>query len=865
MQSQGESKPRVKRFPTTPNLDQWLSHSVIVPMASGPEDSFIDDTTSSLGDSTYDFLDDKSGFTTDDEDTSNLTQSVSSSKADHVDLPAIQQSQDTARPFRPVHSAGQAEEAEEASTEGDQGNMVDDNSDIKLDEPFRSSLSTMPSVEGSHTLRIFDDHEMREMFSIVGTQAPRSQLRATVRQTMAGHTLSLGAPFRLLYVGEAGAKDAIVQKIGSALIASSGSSVSRLEKAGSSRFNIVPISSFGETRSPEVLLVDSLGIEINVDHCSSATFSRKEDGNDSVSLQLSSGMLLTSTWSSHDAKFSVSTDIPGWELPHIAVFYMSEPESMDSKQTRRFARSFMSRHKIPCLVITQGQLWNRPTEAITLDYLTPHLCLEISGMDNARPRIIKRLPIDLATFLNLDAVQVNRNLACLTDVRATVEKKSQDLPISNAKSRQDPSARERSYCYGRKVGHDYSTWSDYLLENVRLAVKSPFLGLVVLALTFSCLGMRQYLAYCQSGSVIANVPAFPPLQPSSFEQPKLTTKANTARVELTPTHIRVPSAPLSTASPKAKAGIQSNTDLASFLLDTQALTSNNSANFQVHVVGDRHVVLRPPHWFMRYRKAPKLSFSITRMKQPVKYELSILFDGVYALKVPREEAYGVLNVSVRTASKPMINETFQVDFGNTWLRVASWKNAARTVSNSILGDIKLVQRGLSIIHTNANTEVQRIKQDVVKKVETARGGLDWIRLVSSNRTAMATRLVQAQTKGLSRAISKRFSSKGTVLTKQLSIHSQHVRGDLNNYIGNRAAAFKNAMQIWVRSIHGIDYRSVRKGVGRLGQDHLRSTQKEALKAWWKLVGVPRQAFRQSAVEEARRKRGVRSGKKGNAV
>ena len=429
MQSQGESKPRVKRFPTTPNLDQWLSHSVIVPMASGPEDSFIDDTTSSLGDSTYDFLDDKSGFTTDDEDTSNLTKSVSSSNADHVDLPAIQQSQDTARPTRSVHVTGQVEEAEEALTEGDQECMVDDNSDIKLDEPFRSSLSTTPFVEGSHTLRIFDDHEVREMFSVVGTQIPRSQLKATVRQTMAGHTLSLGVPFRLLYVGEAGAKDTIVQKIGSALIASSGSSVSRLEKAGSSRFNIVPISSFGETRSPDVLLVDSLGIEINVDHCSSATFSRKEDGNDSVSLCLSNGMLLTSTWSSHEAKFSVSTDIPGWELPHVAVFYLSEAESMDSKQTRRFARSFMSRHKIPCLVITQGQLWNRSTEAITLDYLTPHLCLAASRLKRSYCAIMNERSSELDGAHHYSTEESQEYFVLIADLRSFVSGRCSPLVV----------------------------------------------------------------------------------------------------------------------------------------------------------------------------------------------------------------------------------------------------------------------------------------------------------------------------------------------------------------------------------------------------------------------------------------------------
>lgn len=866
MQSPGQSKPRVKQFRTTPTLDQWLSHSVIVPMASGPEDSFVDDTTSSLGDSTYDFLDDKSGFTTDDEDTGNLTQSISSSNAHDAELSAVQLSQATARPVQPFHSLGQVEHTEEISTQGDQENLLDEHSDIKLDEPFRSNPSATSSVEGSRTLRIFDEHEVKEILNIVGSQAPQSQLKATVRQTMAGHTLSLGTPFKILYVGEAGAKDTIIQKIGSALTASSGSSISRLEKAGSSRFNVVPISSFGETRSPEVLLIDSLGIEIEVDQCNSATFSRKEDGNDSVSLRLANNMLLTSTWSSHESRFIVSTDISGWELPQVAIFYLSDIESMAAKQTRRFARSFMNRHKVPCVVITQSQLWNRPTEAITLDYSTPHLCLETSGVDNARPRIIKRLPIDLATFLNLDAVQVNRNLACLTDVRGSVGKKFQDLPVNKGENaRLVPNTEEGGYCSAGFSGYNYSAWAEYILENVRSFVKSPGPALVLLALTISCLGIRQYLAYSQSDSVVANTPVFQTVQGSSLEHLKPTVKTSTGLVEPTPTYGLASSAPLRTISSNAKAaakaGIRSNTDLASPLLDTQALTPNNSVGIEVHVVGDRHVALKPPHWFMRSRKAPKLSFNITRKKQPVIHEVSTLSDGVYILMVPREEAYGVADVSVHTTTQPKINETFQVDFGDSWLRAAAWKNAARTVTDSIRGDVELVQTSLSLIYTNANTEVHKVKQDVIKKADTIRQGLDWIKSASLNRTAMTTDIVLAQTKSLSRHISSRFSNQGAILTKQLSIHGQHVRGDISQYVGNRAAAFKDTWQVCVRAAR-MDLRAVRNGVKHLRQDHLRSTQKGALKAWWKMAGVPKQAHVHLAAEGPQRKKSARAKKAG---
>ena len=550
----------------------------------------------------------------------------------------------------------------------------------------------------------------------------------------------------------------------------------------------------------------------------------------------------------------------------MAIFYLSDIESMAAKQTRRFARSFMSRHKVPCLVITQSQLWNRPTEALTLDYSTPHLCLETSGADNARPRVIKRLPIDLATFLNLDAVQVNRNLACVTDIRASVEKKFQDLPMSKGGNARHVRTTEKSgYCSAGASGYNYSAWTEYILENVRSFVKFPVPGLVLLALTISCLGLRQYMAYSQSDAVVANTQSFHTVQGSSLEHLKPTVKTSTARVEPTPTYSLASPAPLRTApsiaKAAAKAGTRSNTDLASPLLDSQALTLNNSVGIEVHVVDDPHVALRPPHWFMRHRKAPKLLFNVTRKNQPVIHELATLSNGVYILKVPREEAYGVVDISVHTTSKQENNETFQVDFGDSWLRAAAWKNAARTVTDSIRGDVVSVQTSLSLIFTSANTEVHKVKQDVIKKADTIRQGLDWVRSASLNRTAMSTDIVLAQTKSLSRHISRRFSNKGAILTKQLTIHGQNVRGDIRQYLGNRAAVFKNTWKVCVRAAR-VDLRAVRNGMKHLRHDQLRSTQKGALKAWWKMAGVPKQAHVHLAAAGSQHKRGARAKKAG---
>lgn len=862
MQSQEHSRPVVKRFHKTPTLDQWLSHSVIVPMASGPEDSFVDDTSSSLGDSTYDFLDDKSAFTTDDEDASNLTKSTTSNDAQDFEIPAIEQSQNTAHTVRPSDDTASPKQNDAVTKEDDQRIIDDDHTDIKLDEPFRYSADIARSVEGSHTLRIFDELEVKEMKNIVGAQAPLSQLKATVRQTMAGNTMSLRGPFKLLYIGENAAKDTIVQKIGSALTASLGSSMSRLETPGSSRFSVVPISSFGETRAPEVLLVDSLGIEIRVDHCASATFARKEDSNDSISLRLSNGMVLTSTWSLHESKFIIAARSPGWELPQLAVFYLSDTETMEAKQTRRFARSFLSRHKVSCLVITQSQLWSRSTEAMTLDHLTPHLCLETSGLDNVRPRVIKRLPIDLATFVNLDAVQVNRNLACLAEASSSAETKFKDLPIPKDDNvKRELIADETGRCSIKAAGTKYLGWVDSILETIHPLVESPISALFLLTLAVSCLGLVPYFAY--SGSAISNASGFQPVPISTLEHLRTGAKSKAVQAESALASHLASTTPTRAALPSLEAASHANTDLASFLLDSHALTPNNSAKFKVHVVGEHHVVLRPPHWFMRYRKAPKLVFNITRKDKSVEHELSMLFDGVYALKISREDAHGLLDVSVRTTSKPKINETFQVDFGNSWLRIDGWKDVARSVSHSIRKDLQLVQTGLSILRAQTNIGIQTYTRKVVGKMHSVGRDLIDARDTALNRTAITTDLMLAQTKGLSQVLSSKFNYKGAVLTKQLSLHGRQVRSNLHQYAGSKAAALKQNIKIFSRTIRSINIKAVGQGVQQLRQDQLRLTQKKALKAWWKIAGVPKATSGGSVSQGPQRRKGLRSRKTDN--
>jgi hypothetical protein len=118
-------------------------------------------------------------------------------------------------------------------------------------------------------------------------------------------------------------------------------------------------------------------------------------------------------------------------------------------------------------------------------------------------------------------------------------------------------------------------------------------------------------------------------------------------------------------------------DLARSLLDPSVASLNESDQFKVHVIGDCHIILRPPRSFTLMKKRPKLYVEVSQNDHAVEHQLSKLFEGVYAVKLQREDAYGSMNVSVWIKSKPMFNQTYVVEFGTPWLKILGWKKGQR--------------------------------------------------------------------------------------------------------------------------------------------------------------------------------------------
>ena len=838
------------RFPTIPvhgTPTSWLSQSQLITMTSTHDDS-CDDTSSSLGDSSYEFIDERSNASTDYEDQDALTESTTSSdehgfdridmraQSDQADQPSYGQGSAISSAHATLadseHPPSEPELEDQSVSEHTNSNHpLDQYGVIQFDEPSVINLNSSRFSEVSHTLQIIDKHKQRNPFYNSILDRVPGQLALTIRQTMTPYGLTLeDGSYKILYVGRRDHRDQIVQKIGTALAASLKCSTPDSERFRPSKFNVVPISGFGETASPEVVLIDSSGLELNVEECHHASFARMEDGNDTLHLEMVDGTSVDSTWTG--SSFTVSND---WKLPDIAIFCVADEDPPHLKQARQCAWSLVSRHAVKSIVISQTPRWDKvPREHFTLDYLTPHICLEAQKLTTGAAQLVRRYPIDLATFLNIDAGQMNRNLACLAVAHGSSRPGSQSFGHKKLKEERDndqwsfrdwlESLISDSQKEGPKIAKRYEPMSSF-----------AFILMTILPLLIVGIG---FLAGFLGASKVSNSRVFPTTAVSTTP---LATTASTALVSLTSASNLVASTASSTSVHLSTTkGLSSNTDIASFLLDAYMLAPNKSEQFKVHVLGDCHIVLRPPHWFSKMKKPPKLFFKVLHGEIELEHELATLFEGVYALQIPREDAYGLLNVSIWTDSKPKVNQSFEVDFGSSWLKVAGWKKATRALKESIRDDLKSVQTSLSTVYDQTKTGLSIFVQQQREQVKAQKAAEKAI-LRSHYKTAVKTKeLIVAQTRDLARDLRERVHGDNAVIPQQIKASAEKFTKDLSLYTRNKTSMISKQARILARAATGVDVKALTQEFRDLRNKHLRETQKLALKTWWKIGGVPKQ-------------------------
>ena len=832
------------RFPTIPVAGTpagWLSLSQLITAKMAPQndaDSSCDVATSSLGDSTYDFIDDRS-TTTDDEEGDRMTESISSESFE-ADRPVVVASQQHTPPSTqvddaddahiygsplsvktPTYSTSEHRAFDSAKATAKKESFAEDPDEtIEFEEPSVINLNTSRFTEVSHTLKVVEEpRQVKGELQNAIRGLPKGRIHVTVRQTMTSQSIE-DKPYKVLIAGDSSMKEPVIKKIAAALAANLGSSTPASDDPRPAKFNIVPVSAFGDSGHPEVVLIDSSGLELSVDDCIAAGYSRCQGAKDTLSLRMADGSHVQSWWIS--SKYVLSTH---WKLPDLAIFCAPDDESDLSKQTRGLARSFMNRHGVPSIVIQKQATWDKHTDKAaltTLDYLTPHLCLESQQPNGYSPLSRKRYPVDLATFLNIDAGQLNRNLACLATSKRLSEPRAESLT--------KPKILGDVFWYS-DAPKAFRKMSTYVSQE-RVASILPLLALVLLSATPLMLwGLFGYAA-TSTKSGLTPVDTFTTPRTSSSvviatTQPSLSSTFTPVASSASSTSSQVP-------SPKSSS---SNTDIAALLLDAYDLGHlgpDKPDEFMVQVLGDCHIVVNTPRWFRRTKKAPTLLFGVSRQNKTIEHILSTIGEGVYALQVPHKEAYGMLNIGMTIQSRTVEQKNFEVDFGSSWLQVAAWKRATRAVSDAIQKDLSIVQIGLSVVYNHSMAELSTVVRQT-KDTVAAHRKAQHAMLASHLKWGAHTRdLVLARKKGLSRNFSHRLHIGQQQVAQQAQSLTKAITRSVSIYTRDSMEAISPRAHLLARSIKHFKTR----GHGHAGE-RLKSAQKKALRAWWKIVGVPK--------------------------
>ncbi|KAA8900170.1 hypothetical protein FN846DRAFT_150413 [Sphaerosporella brunnea] len=655
-----------------------------------------------MGDSGYEILTDSTIMTDEEDDGASSVASLEdddnldtgSSMADSTESLASRQATAEHHDPDPIPSFGGLDEDH---LDGSGMTLRDRDSGPEEISFVESDEETGDYIPVIHKLNDFTNAEAADLCQQLrlNLASPQPALYSTVRQTMSRELLETDEPFRVLYVGSTTAKDEIQHKLAAALaaaISESAVSSSSWDGVKSPRFNIVPISSFGSrSTSPEVELIDSTGLDMTFDVCTAAKAAKNDGHSDTLSLWLNGNQNITSVWTDKGAQLESA----GWKLPHLAVIYCSDDDNAQRRMTRVYARQFMGRHAVPTLVVSQNPHYHSTSEVLfSLDPRTVHVCIE-SEEQEGRPAIHKMLPIDLSTFLKLNPRQLNRNIGCITGLASASR-----IDISSASLRK--SRIESSTALLRDVEKEPRGVKASGLNWIREKKRSELWKLILVGWLFACglAGATFGIAYMKFANTSGS--AMPIAQTTT---PEITMQSTASMASST-----IPSQPAQ-ISAISVSSMGPSVEFKGQLLDSKLMTLNSSDQFQAHIIGNNNVIIRPPQKYLSLRKPPVMFARVTRGDTVVDSELSKLFDGVYTLNLNKEDAWGVLNVSIWTKNRPIVKEDLEVDFGAPWMKISRWvklveerRNKLQTLIDQATNDAKEIASDLS--HTAGHQAVE---------------------------------------------------------------------------------------------------------------------------------------------------------------
>jgi hypothetical protein len=602
---------------------------------------------------------------------------------------------------------GHGSQGDIASSSATTAQALDNTSrSIELDEV---DMIGTEHVTVSRTIRHFNETEAAAILKQLEIKRSPTHLITTLKETLAKSRLDIDGSFHVLYVGDSSAKDDIISQVGSALAAPLvGANPSQIHLR-SSRFSVIPISDFGSRQIPTIELVDSFGVELVVDHCTTARTTKTKDSADLLHLQLNDSVWISSKYDS--SRFYVES-YADWRLPHVAILFWGEGDNNDAKKTLRYTRAFLARHEIPCINISQNGSFERQNdEFCSPDPHSIHMCLEVRTTAGHENRILKRFPVELSTFLSLDSRQMNRNLAFLTGQKPE-RKGLNSMNKKNVDNSTQASLYDDAIQWLPNFKRRQAVWQQSIPS---FALFLIFVSSVIYLLASTDIGRSpRQLDMPTSSSMPTSCISSTSRDQKSFVQSSTVEPLSISSPIKTESQIVL-------AETRALAGPIA--DLASLLSDPMATSLNKSDRFELHVIGDCHMILKPSCHFGKLRRPPPLFVKATRNGSSIPVNFTKLFDGVYALHLNPEDAHSVVDIYVWTESRPVVKESFELDFGTPWLKIASWRRTASMLSTQLQKDLSLATDSLSTALGHVSTDVMAAYSQASVQASSARARL----------------------------------------------------------------------------------------------------------------------------------------------
>lgn len=746
------------RFPV-PEADttvaNWIQHIPSANMSSRNEDH---DDESSLAGSTYEFID-TDGESRDGNATASIASTDLGPQDDDVaSLADTEQSEEESgdedgnnqQSSVPALRSLSETAAFNTPTIGRSSHVLFDDIDkslpqsIEFEEPFSLGAET---VSVKHTVEELDEAQTASTVKAMTMPDPPERLSVTIRQTMTKQGLSTRDPLRILYVGSHSAKQDIIHKIASSLAASGESGT--LRQSQSQLYNVVPVSAF---RSEEIELMHSSGYQIKVEDCTSAESMKYEDKPDRPDVIK---LVIDESVSYHSVPEGKSYIVePSWELPHVAVFYCWSGDSVEAKRTRTLARKFMSRHAVPCIVISHKTLFDRGN-CMALDQHAVHMCLESRDAKGRGSIIRQRFPIDLSSFLNIDARQMNRNLAYLTGLHEpSSSPNSSRTKIETMINDYQPTGKKDVGGFKKQV----SSARDWTQANARTILPIGLLILSVLATALTSFPSYRSVPVpaisINSKTVQAlSISSTPALTMSSFV-PSITSISSSQAVKTSTRTITVIESPRPNSL-----SILPSMEIGKLPKATSNTPKSNKPLCTAEILGDREILIRiPSATKLSWLTKDAMAVNITRNNVTVDTERAYSSDEGIVLQLPKNEAYGLLNISIITTRKPMVNATFQVDFGTTASQAV--QNVVSKICSTIAQDITLIDFRMK----EARAALAEVMGHARSKVTT----LEEVKKKAAQQVSKSGHTITDVAKSFSFEVAKRSA----IVSKEISIRAE---------------------------------------------------------------------------------------------